>query len=121
MNAPRLNCPSAPAVVGTGVVGVVAPDGRVRLLDTRVDADGALVDAAPTHVRFAAPCRGGACGQWARDRCSVIDRVLVEVRAANLPMAGEVPACWLRTDCRWFAQHGVDACRACPLVVTRVE
>jgi hypothetical protein len=49
----------------------------------------------------------------------VIARVLDHLAATPEVMAeGGLPPCLIRKTCRWFAERGAAACRACDLVVT---
>ncbi len=70
-------------------------------------------------MRFAAPCRTGGCAQWTGSRCGVIARVLDHLAPTpELLQTGGLPPCLIRQTCRWFAEQGAVACRACDLVVT---
>ena len=65
------------------------------------------------------------------ERGSVIDRVVERVvgeiaddtaghmvdAAIAVALGAELPLCSVRRQCRWFAERGVTACHACPLVV----
>jgi hypothetical protein len=57
----------------------------------------------------------------------VVERVVGEIAgdaasdmvdaAIAVALGAELPLCSIRRQCRWFAQRGVAACHACPLVV----
>jgi hypothetical protein len=69
---------------------------------------------AEQRFRFAEPCIERGCQQWTGDACGLIDRLLV----SDQPAATDLPACGIRSRCRWFAQAHERACAVCPLVVT---
>jgi hypothetical protein len=105
---------------------VVGPDGRIRYISPALTIDDEFVSRAnggrapEKRFRFAAPCREEECGQWTGSRCGVIDHVLenVDVEEAASIAGGALPHCAIRRSCRWFAQSGASACRACPLIIT---
>jgi hypothetical protein len=80
--------------------------------------------ATPREVyRMAATCVKGDCPHW-RDgtdraggdgRCSLVERVIEEYPPL---LQDKLQPCGIRSVCRWFAQEGPPACRACPGVVT---
>jgi hypothetical protein len=114
-------CPSAPAKEGALVLGVVHPDGSVSHIKDRLPATREFLDAvgpdAEQRYRFASPCKECACQQWVDGKCSVPERmheILSDITAAN-----RLPRCSVRSQCRWYRQSGVEACRVCPWVVTR--
>jgi hypothetical protein len=121
-------CPSARCEPGSIVLGVVTPDGRVGYLRPEVRVDEEFAAAARAgrqpekRFRFAQPCVEGRCAYWTGSHCGVIENVLGSAEGAAA--AGEsrpLPRCSIRPRCRWFAERGPRACRACPLVVTEPE
>jgi hypothetical protein len=79
--------------------------------------------ATPREVyRMAAVCIKGGCPHW-RDgttgagdgNCSLVERVIAAYPTA---IEDKLQPCGIRSVCRWFAQEGAAACRACPGVVT---
>lgn len=70
--------------------------------------------AAEQRFRFSEPCIEHGCQQWTGEACGLIDRLLETGTAA----ATDLPACGIRSRCRWFAQERERACAVCPLVVT---
>lgn len=126
--APRL-CPSARCEPGATLLGVVGADGRVGYLTPAMVIDESFVarvrdHAAPpeSRFRFAQPCVEGGCHHWTGDACGLIGRVrraLADVEEAPVAaMPPAAPRCSIRHACRWFAQDGLAACQACPLVIT---
>ena len=71
---------------------------------------------APTEVfRFAAPCANSRCQHFADHQCHLAKRIV-----SMLPTVVDVlPACQIRTTCRWWQQEGKSACLRCPQVVTK--
>ena len=72
---------------------------------------------APAEVfRFAAPCAGKGCQHFdgQRDTCRLAEKT---VRLAPV-MFEKLPRCAIRSECRWWKQEGVSACKRCPQVVT---
>lgn len=118
-----LLCPSAPATVGALIIGVVRADGSVGFIRDRIPVNAEFIKAADSgrapeqRFRFSSPCQECACQQWADGRCSLPGRIAEAVPNSLTPEA--LPRCSIRHDCRWYHQLGADACRVCPLVVTR--
>ncbi|MFD5463087.1 hypothetical protein ACFWIQ_09720 [Kitasatospora sp. NPDC127059] len=119
-------CPSSSCAPGHLLLGIVRPDGSVAALHPPLPVSTEFAEraAAPglrppeARFRFAGPCVGSACRQWAEDRCSLGDTVS-ELGRAERAAGGEFapPPCAVRPTCRWWAQGGADACRVCPRIV----
>lgn len=127
MNPPSsrrsLSCPSAqadqPDAKVFGVVGGTARSPLVAYLDaTLPPSDDVLALAepvTPTEVfRFAGACAEAGCQQFRDNRCSIASRLVSVAK----PAVERPPRCAIRPTCRWWAEHGVDACVRCPAVVT---
>jgi hypothetical protein len=120
----RILCPSAPADEKAILLGVVQPDGSVAYIKDRIEVTREFLDIAAkgpepeTRFRFSSPCIGSACKQWANGGCSVPERLADMIPTSDATDA-PLPSCSIRDQCRWFAQRGAEACRICPLVVTR--
>ena len=118
----RVLCPSAPANVKAILLGVVQSDGSVAFVKDRIEVTREFVDIATkgrapeTRFRFSLPCIGSGCRQWVNGGCSLPERLADMIPA---PADAPLPDCSIRAQCRWFDQRGSDACRICPLVVTR--
>jgi hypothetical protein len=71
---------------------------------------------APAEVfRFAAPCANSDCQHFADHQCHLAKRIV-----SMLPTVVDVlPACQIRSNCRWWLQEGKSACLRCPQVVTK--
>ncbi len=120
--APKALCPSSRCTPGAVLLGVVQSNGTIGFLKQRRIVDEFFVNLAhegrqpEKRFRFADTCVKSGCLQWANGRCGVIDRVL----AANpdYKNSEQLPACSIRTNCRWYLQWGARACGICPLIVT---
>lgn len=116
-----LACPSARAEPGNLLYGRVI-DGRVERLGTPLPVTPDFVETvsangpAERRFRFAGTCQEGRCAQWTGTGCGVIERVLADM--APSPPEPALPRCFLRAECRWFAQEGAVACAACSHVIT---
>ncbi len=117
-------CPSARAAAGATLLGVKGADGRIKHMRTPMVVDAGFVAAASTQgppearMRFASPCQTSGCAQWTGSRCGIIDEVLQHLAADPAPQRATLPACAIRSTCRWHGQSGDSACYACDLVVT---
>jgi hypothetical protein len=70
---------------------------------------------APTEVfRFAAPCMGSGCQHFHDHQCGLVTQI-VQILPAVI---ANLPACSIRSTCRWWHQQGRAACMRCPQVVT---
>jgi hypothetical protein len=121
----KLFCPSShPSLNDSLIVGVIEGGGdqrSVTYLEHPVKVGhGTLLafasgNISPTSVfRFAAPCVKDRCKNWSGHNCRVVEH-LVQLLPAVSP---SLPACKLRTVCRWFAEEGGSACTRCSQVVT---
>ena len=115
-------CPSARGEPGAILLGVIQADGSVAMLAQKQRVDEFFVKLAhegrtpEKRFRFADSCLKSGCQQWTGNRCGVIDRVLAD--NPDYVGAAELPACSIRSDCRWHQQIGAQACGVCPLIVT---
>lgn len=116
-------CPSAPCVEGASVLGVMTESSRLAYVQPAPRVDSAFAERArergrpEARYRFTLPCAEAACPQWTGTRCAVADEL---VHAPTGGGNGPLPRCTIRRTCRWFAQHGADACAICPTVVADV-
>jgi hypothetical protein len=122
-------CPSAPAELGSVVLGVVVAPGQVAYLAPSIPVtpellDGFRKDGVPieNRMRFACACREHQCKQWSGGsggggHCGLVERA-VEALAITEGL-DDLPNCGIRSTCRWFAQHQRKACAACPEVIRR--
>jgi len=121
VTTPSVLCPSARCEDEALLLGVVQEDGQIGFLGNPIEIDAEFVARARTgraperRFRFATGCVEGACRQWTGTRCGVIDGVLERLALND---GRPVPRCGIRAHCRWYRQSGLDACHACPLIVT---
>ena len=119
-------CPSAqPSMRNPSILGVVDADSaepRIAYLSDRMEfSEGiaSLEDQVPLGkvLRLSAICEEQQCSHFDGEKCRLAER-LVNL----LPIVVEqLPACNIRSDCRWFMQEGREACMRCPQVVTLSE
>jgi hypothetical protein len=118
-------CPSAqPEMRDARVLGVIGgtPDApMVSYLNEPVAvSEEVLALAAGTQhpadvMRFAARCEESKCCHFDGSNCNLATRI-VQI----LPAVVEaLPACLIRSECRWYLQEGRPACMRCPQVITR--
>lgn len=117
-------CPSYRCEEGTILLGIVQTDGRVAFASDRILVDGDFVRVArqgrspEKRFRFSGPCVERACKQWKGGQCSVVHTVIEAV--GRRPEPAVLPACSIRSQCRWYLQLGGEACAVCPEVVTDI-
>jgi hypothetical protein len=118
-----LMCPSAqPGMTDVVVLGVISRDGevpQVAYVGERVEATAEVLEAAGEApvaqvFRLAGRCEERKCSHFDGTKCQLA------VRIANmLPEAVDaLPACAIRSECRWFRQEGRAACLRCPQIMT---
>jgi len=122
----HLMCPSAPPeVAGSRVLGVVGgtrETPEIAYLNEFLPVSALVLllppSAKPTQVlRFAAPCQETACCHFDGRKCNLVTRIVNTLPA----VVDSLPACLIRSTCRWYEQEGRDACYRCPQVVTYVD
>ena len=118
-----IDCPSAPANAdGARIFGVMTgtpEEHRVGYLTEAVPVTEKLLalsgPAKPTELfRIAAPCANGGCKHFKGNNCTLAQRIVENIPA----VVNALPACQIRSTCRWFRQEGKAACFRCPLVMT---
>jgi len=118
-----LLCPSSqPEFEGARVLGVLqkTEDGfEVAYLDEPLPATTEVLamaaPAQPTEVfRLAAKCQTNHCPHFDGTDCGLATRI-VQILPA---VVDQLPLCNIRSECRWFHQEGVAACRRCPQIAT---
>ncbi len=129
MSDKPLTCPSAPAEVGSVLLGVVADKGQMAYLAPNVPVTPNLIQGLTAgsipienRLRFAGPCIQHQCVQWkGRDggagHCGLIEHAVKTFERTTGPET--LPQCGIRSTCRWFAQKGRVACGVCPEVIRR--
>lgn len=119
----QIDCPSSQATTeGARIFGVITgtpEQHRVGYLTETVPLSHEVLDLAgsakPTEVfRIAAPCANGGCKHFKGNNCTLAQRIVQGVPA----VVNALPACQIRSTCRWFRQEGKAACFRCPQVMT---
>ncbi|HWG74158.1 MAG TPA: hypothetical protein VG184_08910 [Acidimicrobiales bacterium] len=118
-----MSCPSRACEPGVRILGVMRPSGHLAYLQMPAVVDQRFVARAKAEgsperrFRFTGDCVENSCPQWTGERCAVADEVVSTVVVA---IPTKLAACPIRRTCRWFAQSGAGACRACDQVVADV-
>ncbi len=116
-------CPSAqPGMDECRVLGVVRRDGSAPMLEylnQRLPATPEVLAMSaplkPTEVfRLAATCAEGRCPHFDGKDCRLATRIVKILPA----VVDSLPACIIRSECRWYSQEGASACRRCPGITT---
>ena len=113
-------CPSYTCREGATLIGIVGPDGLVHMISEALPVTSDFVarvqagDTPTARFRFAGACIESGCLQW-DGGCTVAKRALAATATAADAEA-PLPLCAIRPTCRWFADHGRDACVVCPEV-----
>jgi hypothetical protein len=119
------SCPSSVAKPGATLLGMVNDNGILGYIETAVEIDESFIEAAGNGAelersfRFSSDCATTGCRQWHNGKCGVIEKVMTMNPDWHLsnPL---LPACSIRSTCRWFSQEGAKACSYCPYVVTNM-
>ena len=69
---------------------------------------------ATAVFRFAAECVESACAHFDGARCTLAGRIVDLLP----PVVDVLPACAVRSRCRWWHEQGRAACGRCPVVAT---
>jgi hypothetical protein len=68
----------------------------------------------PTEIfRIAATCSEGACQHYDGANCRLSQRIVAELPT----VVEQIPACAIRSTCRWWHQEGKAACLRCQQIV----
>lgn len=116
-------CPSSQPdkdnAVVFGVVGGTVEEPRVAYLERSQPVNEEIQQLSapvkPTEMmRLASPCHETGCLHFDGSDCRLAQRIVEQ-----LPTVTEtLPACQIRSSCRWWQQEGKSACLRCPQVVT---
>lgn len=121
MSNQSILCPSSVCIEGSALLGVVNTQGTVDILPEPIPIDEEFMQEAnkgrkpETRFRFTNTCVKKECQQWNGQGCGVIEKVqqLLNIEAT----LQQLPACGIRSRCRWYLQSGPSACHACIYVV----
>ncbi len=118
----QLMCPSAEtemddSVIFGMVVGSVTAPKLVHFDRVKQIPPALLALESPVRAteifRIAATCIEHGCEHFDGENCRLTSRIIAE-----LPTVTEqIPACPIRSTCRWWHQEGVPACQRCQQVV----
>ncbi len=126
-------CPSTSVENATVFLGMIGSGGRVAYVSPAVPLSRDDIEALPAderrpleaQYRFAGPCVESECGHWSGSHCGLGELIADAGEAADLagesnggPSGERLAKCGIRPQCRWYADQGARACRACPRVVT---
>jgi hypothetical protein len=116
-------CPSSQPdkdnAVVFGVVEGTVEEPRVAYLERSQPVNEEIQQLSapvkPTEMmRLASPCHEQGCLHFDGSDCRLAQRIVEQ-----LPTVTEtLPACQIRSSCRWWQQEGKSACLRCPQVVT---
>lgn len=115
------NCPSRSCQEGTHLLGVMTQSGSLAYLRGLQPVDVDFVTKAgrqgrpESRFRFSGPCLEDACPQWTGTSCHIANVVVNKTVSSST--RHRLPACGIRSSCRWYFQRGADACAVCPTVV----
>jgi hypothetical protein len=113
-----LFCPSAPAAEEAILLGIANPDGLLAFVTPPHKVDRELLRRlgpdSEARFRFAQPCVETGCKNWTGNNCGLIAGLTSGQDAS--PRRDDLPACSIRSHCRWFDERGPDACAVCPRV-----
>jgi hypothetical protein len=103
------------------LLGRFNASGRLAFAVTPLPVSAEFIAAAAERgdigkrFRFSARCMQAGCSRWQEGRCTV---AFAAAQVASQVEATEnLPACFIRSQCRWFQQEGARACRVCPYIV----
>ena len=113
-------CPSSQPdndAVAFGVIEGTVESPRVAYLERSQPVEEIVQPSAvkPTEMlRIASSCQEKGCLHFDGSNCRLAAKIVEQ-----LPTVTEtLPACQIRSSCRWWQQEGKSACLRCPQVVT---
>ncbi len=125
MNSEAIMCPSHRCAPGAQLLGVRQNNGTIAILPQTLPIDDDFIQKVEQHpipperrFRFTNKCVENGCQQWNGKGCSVAERAVQHLNA--IPVNEKLPACSIRSNCRWFLQTGADACKVCTYVLTEI-
>jgi hypothetical protein len=116
-------CPSSQTNIENsfvfGVVEGTVQEPQVSYLDRSLPLNEDVLALSgsikPTEMfRIAGSCQHKACRHFDGTDCRLAKRIVQQLPAA----VETLPACQIRSNCRWWKQEGKSACFRCPQVVT---
>ena len=120
-------CPSSTCSKGASLIGIVQGDNTVNLLNTPIKINEEFIKKANEYgeperrLRFADKCVKSGCKQWTRGSCGIMNELARVNPSIKSNQRDELPACAIRSTCRWYSQEGSKACKICLFVVTQSQ
>ena len=120
---PVFLCPSAPPQEGALLLGRFTEEGSLVFAAKPLPVTASFLAVAEEtgdigkRFRFTSRCMQSACSRWQDGKCSVGIAAAQMAKQEQLEKPPNLPACVIRSQCRWFAQEGAAACHICPRVV----
>lgn len=117
------SCPSSTAHPGATLLGMVNENGSVGFIETPITIDETFLQTAGEGIdleknfRFSSRCVQNGCQQWENGNCTVIQKIIAAAPDWHSQQP-KLPACSIRSTCRWFAQEGAKACSYCVYITT---
>lgn len=111
----KLTCPAAAQDDAIDTFGFFRSDeGRVEFYAELIPLPEVLRGDRETpnpidRMRLSAPCLTRKCVHWTGGSCRLGNAV---AEVGRRTQSGQ-PACAVRSDCRWFAENGGEACKSC--------
>lgn len=122
----KILCPSAPCKEGAQVIGIRQEDGMINILSKPILVDKTFLEAVKDseikperQFRFTNKCVESGCYQWNGKGCGVAMSVMEAIEKEVMDQQS-IPDCSIRPRCRWHLQEGINACRACTLIITEI-
>lgn len=111
-------CPAAAPTEDALLFGMLDRWGQVTYSKVAIPVGKKLLMELPSgaerEFRFASACARSACAYWS-DGCGLSSR-LSQFQAFRLDGEdGYLPACSIRSHCRWFLQDGESMCACCQI------
>lgn len=104
-------CPSSPFDLAENVLAILGSDGSLRYLPFKIDK---FSSEDPQITRYTTKCITKNCSHWVSGHCDWTDHL------SSLTIPNQVEptiTCNVRTECRWYHQIGLDACKYCPYII----
>jgi len=122
----RIMCPSSVCSEGATLLGIVKGNGTISFVKEKLTVTKNFVEISKTgrkpesRFRFANTCLQAPCVHWKENKCSLVDN-MVNVFSKVAADVNDLPECTIRSDCRWYDQHGSKACTVCPYLIYELD
>ena len=126
MSSDAIMCPSNQCKPGSKLLGIRQNNGIIAILPDPLPIDEHFIETTREHevpvlqrFRFTNKCIEAGCAQWNGQGCNVIENVMQHMDSIPTT-ASELPACGIRSRCRWYLQKQTDACKICPYILYEI-